>query len=95
MAPPDSAALLPAHFSSDHRLAAFAALSAGLTVQRTFARGLTFEAGFEYYTRADGLYAGGAANSGYADFDFATANMAITVDLAATARRGRWALPLT
>ncbi len=84
-----SPALLPTHFSSDHRLAAFGALSAGLTVQRRFARGLTLEAGLEYYTRAANLGASADADSGYADFDFAMANVAFTVDLGATERRLR------
>ncbi len=72
--------LLPAHFSSDHRLGAFDAVSAGLTVQRRFERGVTLEAGFEYYTRT---------GSGYADFDFALANVALTVDLGASTQRER------
>ncbi len=84
-----SPAVLPAHFSSDQRLAAFGSLSAGLTVQRRFERGVTLEAGLEYYTRADGLYAGDSANSSYADFDFTMANLALTVDLGAGARRQR------
>ncbi|MDY6983710.1 MAG: DUF3570 domain-containing protein, partial [Pseudomonadota bacterium] len=58
-----SPALLSAHFSSDHRLAAFGSASAGLTLQRRFARGLAVEAGVEYYTRADGLHAGGGTDA--------------------------------
>lgn len=84
-----SPALLPAHFSSDHRLAAFGSASAGLTLQRRFARGLAVEAGVEYYTRADGLHAGGGSDSSYADFDFTMANVALTYDLGAAARRAR------
>lgn len=84
-----SAALLPTHFSSDHRLAAFGSVSAGLTLQRRFARGLTLEAGLEYYTRADGLHAGSSADSAYADFDFTMANLAFTIDLGATTQRER------
>jgi hypothetical protein len=84
-----SPAPLPAHFSSDHRLAAFGSASAGLTLQRRFARGLALEAGFEYYTRADGLHAGGGANGAYADFDFTMANIALTLDLGAAARRAQ------
>lgn len=81
--------LLPAHFSSDHRLAAFGSASAGLTLQKRFARGLVLEAGFEYYTRAAGLRAGNDANTAYADFDFTMANVALTYDLGAAARRAR------
>ncbi len=88
-ATPPSSALLPSHFSSDHRLAAFGSASAGLTVQRRFARGLAVEAGLEYYTRAANLGASHGADSAYADFDFAMANLAFTVDLGATARRLR------
>jgi hypothetical protein len=84
-----SAALLPANFSSDHRLAAFGSASAGLTVQRHFDRGVTLEAGLEYYTRADGLRTGGGLDSSYADFDFTMANVALTVDLGATTQRLR------
>ncbi|HEY0961734.1 MAG TPA: DUF3570 domain-containing protein [Pseudomonadales bacterium] len=86
---PYSAALLPAHFSSDHRLASFGSASAGLTLQRRFAVGLVVEGGVEYYTRADGLHAGGGENGTYADFDFAMANIALTLDLGAAARRAR------
>jgi hypothetical protein len=84
-----SPALLPAHFSSDYRLASFGALSAGLTAQRHFDFGLTLEAGFEFYRRNAGLRAGGGTDSGYADFDFTMANLAFTVDLGANARRLR------
>ena len=84
-----SPSLLPAYFSSDHRLAAFSSLSAGLTVQRHFAAGFTLEAGVEYYKRAGDLQAGSGPDSAYADFDFVTANVALTVDLQATPRRLR------
>ncbi|MGV3590777.1 MAG: DUF3570 domain-containing protein, partial [Gammaproteobacteria bacterium] len=86
---PYSSALLPAHFSSDHRLAAFGSASAGLTLQRRFARGLAIEAGLEYYRRSAGLQADGGTNGAYADFDFATANVAVTLDWGAAARRAR------
>lgn len=84
-----SAAQLPAHFSSDQRLAAFGAASAGLTLERRFAAGITVEAGVEYYQRASALQAGGTADSSYADFDFVMANVALTIDLQTTPRRLR------
>lgn len=74
---------LPKHFSSDHRLSGFGALSGGITVSKAFAKGVTFEAGFEYYTHAGSLKLGGGGEDAYSDFNFLVANAALTVDLEA------------
>lgn len=73
---------LPAHFSSDHRLAGFGTLSGGIILSKAFARGVTLEAGFEY-TRQDGSLklGGGGGEDAFVDFDYFTANAALKVDL--------------
>lgn len=81
--------LLPAQFSSDHRLAGFGTASAALTVSRRFASGFTMEAGVEYYERKSAWQAGGADDSAFADYDFVMATIAVEVDLQATPRRLR------
>jgi len=81
--------LLPAHFSSDHRLGGFGAASAALTLSRRFTAGFSLEAGIEYYRRASAWQAGGSQDNGFADFSFTMANLAIQVDLQATPRRLR------
>lgn len=72
---------LPAHFSSDHRLSGYGALSGGVTVAKQFAKGFSLEMGFEYYTHAGNLKLGGGGENAYADFDFFSANAALSVDL--------------
>nr|WP_305888632.1 DUF3570 domain-containing protein [Methylomonas sp. SURF-2] len=69
------------HFSSDHRLSAYGALSGGVIVNKQFARGLNLEMGFEYYTHQGGLRLGGGGEGGYADFSAYSANAALKVDL--------------
>lgn len=73
--------LLPAHFSSDHRLSAYGALNGGVTVSRTFRNGMQLEAAVEWYERASRLWAGGDGGSSFADFDFHTANLSLSVPL--------------
>ncbi len=73
--------LLPAHFSSDHRLAGFGALSAGLSLSKQITRGLYLEAGAEVYTRRSALQAGGGGDNGYADFRFHTVSAGLRLDL--------------
>jgi hypothetical protein len=75
--------LLPADFSSDHRLSGYGALSGGVTVEKEFARGVSLEAGFEYYTHQSDLQLGGEGREDYTDFDYWTVNAALKVDLAA------------
>jgi len=72
---------LPAHFSSDHRLAGFGSLSGGVVLSKLLGKGVALEAGFEYYTRASAMQIGGNGNGGYADFDYYVANAAIKFDI--------------
>jgi hypothetical protein len=90
-APLDSSKL-PAHYSSDQRLSAFGALSGGVTVSKQFAKGISLEAGAEYYTHAGSLMLGGAGEGAYADFDYYMVNGALKVDLDALALAGSKAM---
>jgi len=72
---------LPANFSSDHRLSGYGALSGGLIVSKEFARGISLEAGFEYYTHEGGLKLGGGGEGDYADFNYYQVNAALNVSL--------------
>lgn len=76
---------LPGYFSSDQRLSSYGALSGGVTVSKKFAKGLTLEAGFEYYTHQGGLKLGGGGEGKYADFNYYTVNAALKVNLVALA----------
>lgn len=77
---------LPAHFSSDHRLSGFGTLSGGVTVKKEFTKGVSLEAGFEYYTHQGALKLGGSGEGSYADFDFYMVNAALNVNLSALGR---------
>jgi hypothetical protein len=79
---------LPATYSSDQRLSGFGALSGGLTVTKQFAKGLTLETGFEYYTHQGGLKIGGGGEGAYANFDYWLANAALKVNLEALTLKG-------
>lgn len=70
-------------YSSDYRLSAYGAISAGLTLSRQFGKAVGFEAGFEYYTHAGDLRMGGAGEGDWASFDFYQFNAAMKVDLSA------------
>ena len=72
---------LPDNFSSDHRLAGFGSLSGGVTLNKQLARGVSLEAGFEYYTRASSFKLGGDGGNGFADFDYYVANAALKLNL--------------
>ncbi|PSJ18129.1 DUF3570 domain-containing protein [Nitrosomonas supralitoralis] len=72
---------LPDHFSSDHRLAGFGALSGGVILSKTLGKGVALEAGFEYYTRASSMQIGGGGSNSFADFDYYVANAAIKFDI--------------
>lgn len=76
-------AKLVAHYSSDQRLSGYGALSGGLTVSKKIAKGISFEAGAEYYTHAGALKLGGGGEGAYADFDSYSVNAALKVDFAA------------
>lgn len=78
----------PEHFSSDHRLSAFGALSGGVTLSKQFAKGVALEAGFEYYTHAGSLKLGGEGTGNFADFNYFLANALLKVDLSALSHSG-------
>ncbi|CAK0758867.1 DUF3570 domain-containing protein [Gammaproteobacteria bacterium] len=73
--------LLPAYFSSDQRLSAFGALSGGLGIAKPIARGVSLEAGIEYYRHAGGLKLGGGGEDRYADFSSYLANVVLKWNL--------------
>ncbi|MDD2800144.1 MAG: DUF3570 domain-containing protein [Methylococcales bacterium] len=83
---PYDASKLPAHFSSDHRLSGYGALSGGLVLTKQFAKGLTLEAGFEYYNHKGSFKLGSGGESDYADFSYYTANAALKVNLESVGR---------
>ncbi len=74
---------LPRHFSSDHRLSGYGALSGGVTLSKQFAKGVTLDLDFEYYTHQGGLKIGGGGEGAYADFEYWTAGAALKLDLVA------------
>lgn len=71
------------YFSSDHRLSGYGALSGGLSFTKVFAKGISFDAGVEYYTHAGALKLGGGGEGAYADFDYYLVNAGLRVDLSA------------
>lgn len=81
-------AKLPANYSSDARLSAYGALSGGITLSKRFAKGITFETGFEYYTHQGALRMGGNGEGAYADFDYYRFNAAVSVDMSALSLAG-------
>jgi len=83
---PYDASKLPAHFSSDHRLSGYGALSGGLVLTKQFAKGLTLEAGFEYYNHKGSFKLGSGGEGDYADFSYYTANAALKVNLESVGR---------
>jgi hypothetical protein len=79
---------LPSAFSSDQRLSGFGTLSGGVTVAKQFAKGVTLETGFEYYTHQGSFKIGGGGEGDYADFDYWVANAALKVNLEAFSMGG-------
>ncbi len=73
----------PENFSSDQRLSGYGTLSGGLTVEKKFAKGVSLETGFEYYTHQGSLKLGGGGEDSFADFDYWVANAALKVNLSA------------
>jgi hypothetical protein len=69
------------HYASDYRLSGYGALSGGVTVEKRLAAGISFLAGFEYYTHQGGLKLGGAGEDDYADFDYYQVNAALRMAL--------------
>jgi len=74
------------NFSSDHRLSGYGALSGGVIVSKQFAKGVTLEAGFEYYTHEGALKLGGGGEGDFADFTSYSASAALNVDLSVVGR---------
>jgi hypothetical protein len=72
---------LPANFSSDARLAAFGALSGGVIISKKFAKGLSLETGFEYYTHQGSLQMGGGSDNNFNNFDSWNVNAALKLNL--------------
>ena len=79
---------LPSSFSSDQRLSGFGTLSGGVTVSKQFAKGVTMDVGFEYYTHQGGLKIGGGGEGSYANFDYWVANGTLKINLEALALGG-------
>lgn len=79
---------MPEHFSSDHRLSGFGAVSGGIMVSKQFTKGVNLEAGFEYYTHVGALKLGGGGTSDFADFSAFMANARLRVNLSALGRGG-------
>ncbi len=77
---------LPDHFSSDHRLSGFGAITGGLVLKKQFAKGVSLEAGVEYYTHQGELKLGGDGEGSYADFDYYAANATLNVQLSKLGR---------
>ncbi|NOU23556.1 MAG: DUF3570 domain-containing protein [Methyloglobulus sp.] len=73
----------PANYSSDQRLSGYGALSGGVTVSKQFSKGVSMEAGFEYYSHAGSLKLGGGGEDKFADFNYYVANAALKVNLEA------------
>lgn len=78
----------PSAFSSDQRLSGYGALSGGVTIAKQFAKGVTLETGFEYYTHQGSLKIGGGGEGEFADFDYWMANAALKVNLEALSLGG-------
>ena len=73
------------HYSSDYRLSAFGSLNGGLTLSKKLGKGITLEAGYDYYMHASDLKLGGGGSGSYADFNYYMAHAGINVDLSAPA----------
>lgn len=79
---------LPANYSSDQRLSGYGALSGGVSISKKFARGITFETGFEYYSHSGSLMIGGGGEGDYSNFDYYVANASLKVNLSALGQGG-------
>lgn len=76
-------ASLPANYSSDQRLSGYGALSGGIVISKKFAKGVSIEAGAEYYAHAGALKLGVGGEGAYADYNSYSVNAALKVDLSA------------
>ena len=82
------ASLAGSYFSSDQRLSSYGAISGGITLAKQFARGLTMELGYEYYTHKGGLALDGGGTPDYADFHYFVANASLRANLGLLAKAG-------
>ncbi len=80
--------LLPDNYSSDQRLSGFGTLSGGVSLSKKFAKGITLETSFEYYTHAGSLKLGGGGEGDYANFNYYVASAGLTVNLSALGHGG-------
>ncbi len=76
----------PENFSSDQRLSGYGALSGGVTVEKQFAKGISLQTGFEYYTHQGSLKLGGGGEDSFADYDYWVANAALKLNLSSIGR---------
>lgn len=58
------------YYSSDFRLSAYGAVSGGITFTKSFTKGISLQAGFEYYTHQGNLKLGGGGENPYADYNY-------------------------
>jgi hypothetical protein len=72
--------LLPRHYSSDYRLAAFGALSGGVTLSVPVRRGVRLAGDFEYRTQRGDLRPGGGGIGGFADLDAWLLSASVSLD---------------
>jgi Protein of unknown function (DUF3570) len=79
---------IPRFYSSDQRLSGFGTLSGGVTLEKQFAKGVSLQTSFEYYTHQGSLKLGGGGEGDFADFDYWVANAALKVNLAALTMPG-------
>lgn len=76
------------YYSSDFRLSGYGSLSGGVAVSKQFSKGVSLEAGFEYYTHQGDLKLGGGGTNNYADYDSYLVHAGLKVDLSAPAGSG-------
>ncbi|WNB76740.1 MULTISPECIES: DUF3570 domain-containing protein [Methylomonas] len=74
---------LPDYYSSDQRLSGYGTLSGGISVSKQFAKGITLETGFEYYTHSGSLKIGGNGEGNYSNFNYFVANAGLKVNFSA------------
>jgi Protein of unknown function (DUF3570) len=71
------------YYTSDFRMADFGAVSGGVTFSKQFSKGLTLDAGFEYYTRQSDLKLGGGQDTSYADYNYYMVHAGLNINLSA------------
>jgi len=57
-------------YSSDFRLSSYGTISGGISIAKKFTKGISLQAGFEYYTHAGNLKLGGGGEDSYADYSY-------------------------